>query len=210
VLKPPVTPAFLSRSIETLCEELSPGQTPQYVEVVADPCARVHECFPNVMTKVERDGGVVVIGWSIWESPGLFVEAEFHAVWRSPEGTLIDITPKATHDSSILFLLQPEAIYAGRQVNNVRRSISADPDVETYLRAHDAMFEFMNRGDRAGQHGEVSIAGQDVLEYEAIAGNILMLSARIANRSKRYDPYVPCWCGSGKKSKWCHKSPIPA
>jgi hypothetical protein len=209
VLKAPVTPAAISESIYKLCDEVSPGLVPEYVEVVPDRDASMNECFPNVTAKVEREGGAMLIGWSIWESPGLFVEAEFHAVWRSPEGALIDITPKPARSDNILFLPQPGATYAGRQMNNVRRALGVDSEVEAYLRMHDAMFEFMNRGERAGQHGAMSIVGRDALEYETIAGNIQMLGARLARRAKHYDPYLPCWCGSGKKAKWCHKAPRP-
>lgn len=209
MLKAPVTPSLLSEPIIRICTEVSPGQTPVYVEVIPDAKATVNDCFPNVERKVSYDGGVMVIGWSIWESSGLFVEAEFHAVWQSPTGDLIDITPKSAPSSRILFLPQPGAVYSGRQVNNVRRAIGNDPEVNAYLRAHDAMFEFLNRGARATQHGMMSLGGKDLVEYEALTGTIQMLGMRLAKRDKHYSPYLPCWCGSGKKAKWCHKSAGP-
>lgn len=209
MLKAPITPATISEAIAALCDEVSPGVAPEYVDVAPYSGALVNECFPNVRTQIERGGGTMVIGWSIWESPGFFVEAEYHAVWRSPEGRLVDITPKAARSDRILFVPQPDAAYVGRQVNNVRRAVSADPEVEAYLGAHDAMFEFMNRGERAGQHGMMSVSGQDAIEYQAIAGNIQMLGVRLSRRAKHYDPYLPCWCGSGKKAKWCHKAAGP-
>lgn len=209
MLKAPITPDALSEPIIRLCAEISTGLTPLYVEVSAFAGATLNNCFPNVERKIAIDGGVMIIGWSIWESPGLFVEAEFHAVWQSPSGCLVDITPKSTSSSRILFLPQPGAVYTRRQVNNVRRAIGSDPEVEAYLRAHDAMFEFLNRGVRAEQHGVMSIVGKDAMEYDRIVGNIQMYGIRLAKRNKRYDPYLPCWCGSDKKAKWCHKSAAP-
>ena len=35
-----------------------------------------------------------MIGWSLWEFPTLFVGAEFHAVWRKPDGSLVGVAPE--------------------------------------------------------------------------------------------------------------------
>lgn len=201
-----VTPALPSEPITKLCADISTDQVPVYVDVIRDTGAAINECFQNVSRKVASDGGSMVIGWSIWETPGLFVEAEFHAVWQAPTGDLVDITPRPNLSNRILFLPQPAAVYSERQVNNIRRAITDDAEVEAYLRAHDAKFEFLNRGERAGQLGMLSIGGMDLREYEAITDSIERYGARLAKRDSQYNPYLPCWCGSGKKTKWCHKS----
>jgi hypothetical protein len=202
----PITPIVQTDFITKLCVEVSAGQVPVFVEVIPVAGAAINECFPNVDRKVQRDGGTMVLGWMIWESPGLFVEAEFHAIWQSEAGDLVDITPKSRPVDKILFLPQPDAVYSGRQVNNVRRAVSGDPEVAAYLRTYDAMFEFLNRGARAEQHGVLSLGGKDVLEYKVLADTLEMYEARLARRYSQYNPYLPCWCGSGKKGKWCHKS----
>ncbi|WP_371767512.1 hypothetical protein [Massilia sp.] len=55
----------------------------------------VGHCYTNVQDWVSRNGGSSVYGWllSVW--PGQFVEATHHAVWRTPDGDLEDITAHA-------------------------------------------------------------------------------------------------------------------
>ena len=73
----PVTPAEISRPLAELCSELVPGTTPFYIDVFPLNGAPANECFPLVRRQVEAEGGELVIGWSLWELPSLFVEAEF-------------------------------------------------------------------------------------------------------------------------------------
>lgn len=145
----PVTPAELSPTLASLCEHLVPGTVPFYVDVAPLPSAPANECFPLVEAHVAQHGGTRLLGWALWEMPGLFVEAEFHAVWCSPHGDYVDIAPKAQPTARILFLPSIDAVYENRQVNNVRRAVGNDPDVERYLQGFDELFEFMNRGERA-------------------------------------------------------------
>ena len=46
----------------------------------------------NPIEKVKRDGGEMVFGWLIAIYKNHWIEGIFHAVWRSPEGKLIDVT----------------------------------------------------------------------------------------------------------------------
>lgn len=201
----PVTPSETSDSLASLCAEVSPGEKPLYIDVQPLPDAPINECFPLVEQHIELHGGEAVIGWSLWEMPHLFVEAEFHAVWKTPAGELLDIAPKTRPTARIFFLPDPSARYTGFQVNNVRRAIATDPDVVAYLRTFDEQFEFMNRGDRAALHGEVRLDGAAAREYQQIQARAMTAYSRISHRFPEYGPYGPCWCGSGKKMKWCHK-----
>lgn len=201
----PVTPAELSPALALLCNELVSSTKPFHVDVASLPNAPANECFPLVEAHTEQYGGTRILGWALWEMPGLFVEAEFHAVWRSPSGEYVDIAPRAQPMARIFFLPSAEAVYEGRQVNNVRRTIGSDREVEQYLRGFDELFEFMNRGDRAELHGEVHLEGADAVEYEQINFRALAAREAIEHKFPTYGPYLPCWCGSGKKMKWCHK-----
>jgi len=201
----PVTPAELSPPLAELCRNLVPGAPPPaYVDVRPLDGMPAKECFPIVEEKVAGDGGSRVIGWSLWEMPGIFVEAEFHAVWRAPDGGLLDVSPKARPTRRILFLPDPSGIYEGRQVNNVRRATNGSAEVAAFLRACDDEFEFMNRGARAELHGEIAIEGDEVAEYERIMVRKAEFGSRIARLIPEVGPYTPCTCGSGKKTKWCH------
>jgi hypothetical protein len=202
----PVTPAEVNPTLAALCAELAPGIQPFYVDVRALPDAPANYCFPLVDEQVLRYGGTRMLGWALWEMPGLFVEAEFHAVWKSPAGEHIDIAPKPRPTARVLFLPTPAAVYDGHQVNNQRRAIGNDPDVELYLRGFDQRYEFLNRGERAGQHGKFALTGADADEYKAIQRHMEQARDKIAHKFPRFDPYLPCRCGSGKKARWCHRS----
>lgn len=59
-----------------------------------DPGAMPNECFTNCQRKVNTSGGTMQCGWIFHGHREMsYVVAVAHAVWRSPEDLLIDITP---------------------------------------------------------------------------------------------------------------------
>lgn len=203
----PVTPAVLSQPLIALCEEIAPGSAlPVYVDVRPLQGVPSKECFPIVEEHIRTNGGTSVIGWSLWELPTLFIEAEFHAVWRAPDGSLLDIAPKPEPTQRILFLADPRMEYQGCQVNNVRRPLRHDPAVVAFLEACNEEFELMNRGERAGQHGEIALQGEEAAEYQRIQVKKAQCQFQMLPLYPQVGPYTPCRCGSGKKTKWCHGS----
>ncbi len=202
----PVTPAEVSRELAALCATLVPEGKPTYVLVQPDPDTPANECFPLVEGAISRHGGKLILGWSLWEFPGVFVEAEFHAVWASASGELIDVTPKTRPVERVLFLPSKELTYSGRQVNNVRRPLSSDPRVIDYLSTFDATFELLNRGARADQHGEIELTDSEADEYTSLEKKRALLFPSVLQLSAFIGPYTPCPCNSGKKVKWCHGS----
>ena len=201
----PVTPAEISSAITFLCAEIAPGVTPIYVDVRPKHGEDANECFHVVRRQVATVGGGAIIGWSIWELPGLFVEAEFHSVWRSPDGEHIDLTPKNEPTARILFLPTPDRTYDGRPLNNVRRALTREPILSEWFDALDAKYELLNRGDRAFEHGEIHLEGRDAIEYNAIEQAIEELGVQVLGLHPHVGPYLPCLCGSGRKAKWCHR-----
>jgi hypothetical protein len=201
----PVTPAEVSIDLRALISQLAPDREAVYVEVAPLESAAVDDCFPLVDHTVESRGGQAVVGWSLWELPSLFLEAEFHCVWRNPEGKLLDIAPKKSATSRILFLPDGRRKYEGRQVNNVRRVLSADPVLLQYLETFDAEFSLMNRGDRVAQHGEVHLVDDEASEYHAIQSERAELYLHLLSLFPKVGLYHPCPCGSGRKVKWCHR-----
>lgn len=205
VLHRPVTPAEISSSLRALIDELVPGGQPVLVDVVPLEQASANDCFLHVPERVAADGGSQVLGWSLWELPGVFVEAEAHTVWRQAEGGLLDIAPKNCDSARVFFLPDPSLRYEGRQINNVRRAVVPDPYVQAYLDTFTEEFGLMNRGDRAGQFGEIALSGEEAAEYHRIQERRAQAFLQVLPRLPRSGPYLPCPCGSGKKLKWCHK-----
>jgi hypothetical protein len=165
--------------------------------------ADVNDCFPVVERYARDHGGSVCYGWQIWEWPGVMVEAEFHAVWRSPTGELHDITPKQVPVPQVLFLPDPRRKYDGLQVPNVRRSLSSDPRVAAFIESCEDEFEFMNRGERATQHGELQFSAKDAQEFASIQRRKDALYSQLDSRPPRPGQNDPCVCGSGRKYKKC-------
>ncbi|TPD98478.1 zinc chelation protein SecC [Stenotrophomonas maltophilia] len=192
------TPTEITRAIRYLADTVVPRAQPVYLPVQPEADAIVHECFPNVQAKVGRDGGQMRCGWQLWEWPNVLVEAEFHAVWVSPAGELIDITPKPEGEARILFVPDPSRRYEGVAIDNVRRSLRDDQLIRHFIQVSEAIVRVMNRGKRAFQYGEVSVPVgeiQPLLQARDFLGQSLGAGLR---------EHTPCLCGSGSKYKRCH------
>ncbi|WP_062570602.1 hypothetical protein [Pseudoalteromonas arabiensis] len=55
-------------------------------------------CYWNVAEEIEAHGGVPIYGWQIMYWPKRFIEAMHHAIWKMPDGTLVDVTAKYESD----------------------------------------------------------------------------------------------------------------
>ena len=83
------------------------------------------------------------------------IEAEFHTIWKSPEGNFVDITPKPVYFDSILFLPDPKKEYGGRQINNIRKPLINSLLVRRFIDIHNRIFAELNKGNLANYHGEI-------------------------------------------------------
>lgn len=71
----------------------------------ADFDPEVRNCFLNVWVQCLHVGGRPQHGWIIGQDrENSFVEAQFHAVWVSPTGYLIDVTPRTDFEKRIMFV----------------------------------------------------------------------------------------------------------
>ena len=141
-----------------------------------------NECFPIVEEYITSHGGELVIGWAIWERPKVFIEAEFHAVWRSDSGECIDIVTRNPSHERITFLPDPNRKYTGLQVDNIRKPLIKDKDVIRYLFLFKRMYEVMNTGDLANQHGMIALPERLMREYMKLAKEAKVLHHRLEKR----------------------------
>jgi hypothetical protein len=59
----------------------------------------------NVWVKYLREGGIPVFGWIFgYDEKTEFVEAQFHSVWQSENGHIIDVTPRSDGGTFNMFL----------------------------------------------------------------------------------------------------------
>lgn len=130
------------RKVLAFCEGICPNEKPFVVPV--RPEGQMLQCFLNVPEKVGRDGGAMVSGWEISQLPMIYLEARFHAVWKSPAGQFVDVTPEELGQTRILFLPDVHRKYAGREVPRRRFSLAKDTAlVERYWSLSDESIALM-------------------------------------------------------------------
>ncbi len=154
-----MTPEEIDSDVTNIVQLLGIKKAPIYIDVTPEPYSKAIECFPNVDVKISRDGGAHCYGWQIWKTE-ILIEAEFHAIWKSPSGDLRDITPKQIPISRILFLPDSEAIYSGCQIDNVRINITNNRLVDDFIELSNAIFRFENKDERAFNY-ELKLSPKD-------------------------------------------------
>ena len=197
------TPSKITPEILDLCDRIVAGGTPEFVAHVPARGAIVRECFPNVTAHVRAEGGSLVYGWAIWEWPGVFIEAEHHAVWKSPNG-LIDITPHEYTTNGVLFLADPTATYdfdGFSRRNNIKRATTDFPAVAEYLDISDLMFRTL---EDASVGKEYRLSHGDLFRLQAMEDRKTQLKANIYfHLAEGKRPNDVCFCQSGIKFKKC-------
>lgn len=133
-------PRAITPEVRFFCKAIDPSEEPLFVRCDTSPSAVPQHCFDNVAATVAARGGDSQHGWKIREWPGVYLEAEFHAVWRRPDGTLIDVSP--SDDDPILFHLDSKRIYDGVRVPNILRALSGDETVLDFINSCKELWEY--------------------------------------------------------------------
>jgi hypothetical protein len=197
------TPVVISNEILDLCTAIDPAQQPQYVQVIAEPGYVFDECFFNVRDKIEKHGGAIQFGWAIWEWISILIEAEFHAVWISPEGELVDVSEKPNNIERILFLPDTQLEYdysiEGFRVNNIRKPIVDHSIIHELI---DLMEQRFLLEEKYSKGRIVEIPKDEFLPIERRVGEIALMIQQGKHFGK-IGRNAPCPCGSGKKYKKC-------
>lgn len=190
------TPVRIDAPVRRLIDTVTPGGHARYLRVQPEPGATVNGCFSNVHAKAARDGGRRLCGWQLWEWPGVLVEAEFHAVWLSPAGEMVEITPKPHGESTILFVPDARRAYRGEVVDNVRIALHEDQLVQHFIRVSRAIVQVIARsGPPAAQ---VRIPAEQIAPLRRVQQ---FLGYAIDAQLREHDP---CLCGSGLRYRQCH------
>lgn len=198
------TPEKITPKILELCSRIAPGSRPVFIDITGEESCFPGECFENVRQRVLARGGHIQFGWSIWEWPDVYIEAEHHAVLRLDSGILIDPTPH-TNDGihKRLFLPDSKAIYdfenPGILRDNYRLALRNDPLIKSLFQLAAERTEILN-----------SIPGVGCVQTDAatkarLTSNELQQGGVTIEIARKYTQRnSPCFCGSGIKFKRCH------
>lgn len=195
-----VVPDPATSHVRGFCADLNPSEEPQLLAVRPIAGSQQQDCFNNVDRMVKRDGGSCCYGWNIAEIPNVMIEAEFHAVWRSPSGDLIDVSPQLHGSDQILFLPDPNHGYDGEIVPGRRHPLVDHPVVADMIELAEFQEEaLLSSGVETGQ--AVSIPMDQIRRRVGDPAKFRERFNRLAIRQRgRNDP---CVCGSGRKFKKC-------
>ena len=191
--RPPIDitlPTAITDEVTAFCNEITATYTPLYVDVEPAPSATINECFVNVEAYADANGGSICYGWNIMEWPGILLEAMFHAVWRSPEGDLLDVTPHAEGERRILFVRDDTRTYDGSRTPSRQRALAgAPPEAQAFIEACQAMWAFeASQFIDVGVDGQFSTSYQGALYHERLQGAVREAQRRLVVATTRPAP----------------------
>jgi hypothetical protein len=158
-----LVPSKDDKRVLSFCESICPGQRPFYVPMIPDDDAQPLQCFPNVEARVARDGGALVYGWELTWNPKIYLEAQFHAVWKSRDGHFRDVTPPALPAplaelySRLLFLPDARRTYTGQKIQPHRLALGSKSLVERFWTLTDMLMEIDQQTVLAGLSQDVYV-----------------------------------------------------
>lgn len=196
-MKMETTPNQITDKIMELCNKVVPGTVPVFVDVAPQDYAIENDCFNNVNEMIHRNGGESVQGWSVWQWVNILVEAEAHAVWKSPSGQLIDITPHINKEKRILFLPDDRVTFNGYPINSIRMPLTASPLIAELLQIKDWLFSIISTHPA---YEKITLEDDQAAQYRAILyrhDDIMMVLHQKIGRNDL------CPCQSGLKYKKC-------
>lgn len=141
------TPNKRKDYVRSFCRKVCSGQAPVLVPHKPLAGKPLKECFSIVPEYIEINGGKQVFGWAIFELKKIWLEAEFHVVWETDDGELVDITPREVPIEKIFFLPEPSRKYEGIQVNSIFHVISKKPSVIKFVALSKDYYLAVNEGE---------------------------------------------------------------
>jgi hypothetical protein len=171
----PEAPQLEDIHLEKLISKIKTDSTPIYVDIKAESEAAIIECFPN------------------------------HGIWNSPEGELIDITPRTIPSQKILFLRDTENSYNGCQVDNIRVNISGNTLADDLIILYESKFNIENKGNRAFEY-ELHLEGEEAKFHTLLHLMIIQVFIMLEQGLTKNQT---CFCGKAKYKK-CHGKLVQA
>jgi hypothetical protein len=117
----------IAKSILKLARQIDASGTPEYISVEVGEGCEPGDSNQNVTTMVRKFGGAIQHGWAFRIQPLAYVEGAFHAVWRKPDGSLVDVTPRKDEQSVIPFMVDLRNTWQGEEIEPRRMMLHEQP-----------------------------------------------------------------------------------
>ncbi len=195
---PKLSDPFLQR----LLRLVNASHEPIMVNVLPEPGAVINDCFNIVQKKILSSGGKRICGWQVLKTK-FVIEAEAHAVWETPNGELLDITPKLVPSPQTIFVEDEGLIYEGKQINNYRLNITKNSLVDDLIKVCEHIFEFENRGERANHSDLTPLLNDEQKRYwiglQQWRNNLILFLDNGSTENSL------CYCNRGLPFIDCHR-----
>ena len=139
--RPTTPPSLTDKHVLEFCRSISPHSKLIWVRPKRKYDYQAGHCFPNVLDYTSKNGGEVAFGWIIWFRPGVFIEAENHAVVRLGKKHL-DPTPAKDGEQRLAFWedasARPKISKIGghmRGLHNKHMALTDDPVIHEWIAA---------------------------------------------------------------------------
>ncbi len=201
-----ISPKDSNEEVENILDELDTGYDQMQVTVNLWHHAKPLDCFENVRKKIKKDGGAVQNGWLICKTEIVY-EANAHAVWISPAGRYIDITPKQGWSSStVMFVPDDNLNWEGHPIPNRRWDHTGKDTVQLLV-------ETLNFYDQIRSLTRFE-DGSDVIHYPSESVRLMevkyevLLMAFKMHVAMEFPDQAPCPCAVGRPFGDCHKATL--
>ena len=175
---------------------------PKYIDIEPEFDAENGSCFVNVKRKVERAGGRAILGWQFCEY-SYMIEGEFHSIWESPVGRLIDITPgNSAEIKQTLFVVDKNASYSGTAIDNIRINTTDNKLVDDVIEIEEAKFKLEDQLYTAEGVAKQRINKEVQVCYHFIELFSTDIDFFLVNNGNMQSP---CYCNSGMEFQLCHR-----
>lgn len=136
-----ITPPFQNDVVQQTARQIKNDAVPVQVKR-AGRLRPVGLCYWNVATIIEESGGQTVPGWMILWWPKLYGVAVHHAIWRHPDGRLIDVTePQSPDKAARKSIFVPDdsikiTLDIPPRIDNRYFALRNDTDIQLYITVH--------------------------------------------------------------------------
>jgi hypothetical protein len=186
--------------MKEILAKIGSKKQPKSVPVLPENYSIPNDCFHNVKKKIRKDGGDIIYGWKIHQLE-FMQEAERHAIWKSPNHLLIDITPDENSNRAINFLEEDNGWeYNGDFVDNIRVNTTINSLVDDFILISETITKLYQTGKKK--------ANMELILLEPILNFIsaleqsqrhLLLYIKAGNEMNSL-----CYCGKLNPYQRCH------